>query len=159
MPRKSAHWELCFSIRTDRRPVGWSYWHDDAGSRLAKGPEGMRAYLDVKYDAPRTWICEEQFDLSCGTIAELSWKHWGRTFRHSVGKVCHRNVSAFIGSPRICLRRGKGAALFRDCTYFVLDFRNYVMEIMSKSPSQRVVRLQGKWKPDEKGKNIHSQVL
>jgi len=31
---------------------------------LAKEPEGMCAYLDVKYDAPHTWVCEEQFDLS-----------------------------------------------------------------------------------------------
>jgi hypothetical protein len=100
--------------QTDRRPVGRAYWRDDAGSCLAKGPERMCGYLGAKYDAPHTWNCEEQFDLSGGTITELSWKHWGWMFRHSVRKVCHRNVSAFIGPPRICLWRG-GGDLFRDC--------------------------------------------
>jgi len=50
--------------QTDRRPVGRAYFRDDTGSRLVKEPEGMCAYLDVKYDAPHTWICEEQFDLT-----------------------------------------------------------------------------------------------
>ena len=33
------------------------------------------------------------------------------------------------------------------------------MQIMSKSPSRRIVKLQGKLKLAEKGKHIHSQVL
>jgi hypothetical protein len=34
------------------------------------------------------------------------------------------------------------------------DFKNYVTEIISKSPSRRLVRLQGKLKPTEKENNL-----
>jgi hypothetical protein len=38
----------------------------------------------------------------------------------------------------------------------MFDFKNYVMKIMSKSPSQYLVGLQGKMK-DEKEKNLRNR--
>jgi hypothetical protein len=37
----------------------------------------------------------------------------------------------------------------------MFDFKNYVTKIMSKSPSQHLVTLQGKLKVTEKEKNLH----
>jgi hypothetical protein len=54
---------------------------------------------------------------------------------------------------------GGGGGTGHEAIYNLSDFKNYVMKIMSKSPSRHHVRLQGKLKLTDKEKHLHIHTI
>jgi hypothetical protein len=68
--------------------------------------------------------------------------------------IYHRYMFCFIGAPRFS--PWGGGRWSWGYIWFMSDFKNYVMKIMSKSPSWQLVRLWGKLKLTKKAVSLYN---